>query len=778
MEYKPMNPITIAQLKQKRIWVCCITSPDSSGHVTKRPIAASGVATGTTRRFRKTWVTYDEAVAAVRERHFDGVGFVVPKGLAFVDQDGISPDDPFVETLMQLLPCYAERSVSGKGMHYYMLCEISRLPTMKDEQGKLSLDPRYYTKNPHNGLEVYIGGLTNRFALFTGNAVADLPLTDCTEGLQTVLDSYMLRDTQPAPAPAPAAEPEAEVDPEALDLMALGVISDIRRQKNAPKFSRLFDEGDTSGYKSDSEADLALASIVAYRAGSNPRLIEAVMRRSALCREKWNTHKTYLKMTIEKAISSCEEVFDPVTGEIPPFVVLSGRKHDTQTLSSPRLAEYFRQRHSYLLVRSRANQATQIYVYERGVYNMYDKNMMVGLLKEPVERFSIDLVNMGKIEEAYKHIMSDRDVIRYEDLNDDESVINFRNGLLRISADELTLVPHSPDVYSTIQLPCDWSEDDPPTPVFDQYMETFTGGAEGLQQLLLEVMGVILSNIKAWRMKKVLIIVGPGDTGKSQLKALTERLLGPGNYLSADLEEIEARFGTGNIFGTRLAGSSDMSFHTVDEFKTLKKIAGGDSLFAEFKGQQAFVFTYGGMLWFCTNQLPRFGGDDGPWVYERLMPVECYNVIPKEKQDKQLLDKMYAERDGIVRKAVMAAQQVIANGYRFSEPDCVMAARDAYLFENSTVVRFYEECMCPREPGDYRDGMTTGKVYSVYKSWCNDTSRGMAKTINEFHKELAAHLKVRHQDLIVHCEKGSIYRSLTVRPEVIADYHFVLGYDF
>ena len=204
-----MNPITIAQLKQKRIWVCCITYPDSSGHVTKRPIAASGVATGTTRRFRKTWVTYDEAVAAVRERHFDGVGFVVPKGLAFVDQDGISPDDPFVETLMQLLPCYAERSVSGKGMHYYMLCEISRLPTMKDEQGKLSLDPRYYTKNPHNGLEVYLGGLTNRFALFTGNAVADLPLTDCTEGLQTVLDSYMLRDTQLAPAPVSAVEPEA-----------------------------------------------------------------------------------------------------------------------------------------------------------------------------------------------------------------------------------------------------------------------------------------------------------------------------------------------------------------------------------------------------------------------------------------------------------------------------------------------------------------------------------------------------------------------------------------
>ena len=32
----------------------------------------------------------------------------------------------------------------------------------------------------------------------------------------------------------------------------------------------------------------------------------------------------------------------------------------------------------------------------------------------------------------------------------------------------------------------------------------------------------------------------------------------------------------------------------------------------------------------------------------------CNNVIPKDKQDKFLLDKMYAERDGIVYKAIMA----------------------------------------------------------------------------------------------------------------------------
>ena len=97
-------------------------------------------------------------------------------------------------------------------------------------------------------------------------------------------------------------------------------------------------------------------------------------------------------------------------------------------------------------------------------------------------------------------------------------------------------------------------------------------------------------------MKKALFLVGQGDTGKSQLKSLVERLLGRGNFIGIDLKEIESRFGTGAVYGTRLAGSSDMSFLSVDELKTFKKMTGGDSLFAEFKGQQAFEFTFNGLL--------------------------------------------------------------------------------------------------------------------------------------------------------------------------------------
>ena len=73
---------------------------------------------------------------------------------------------------------------------------------------------------------------------------------------------------------------------------------------------------------------------------------------------------------------------------------------------------------------------------------------------------------------------------------------------------------------------------------------------------------------------------------------------------------------------------------------------------------------------------------------DRIMVVDCPNVIPKEQQDKQLLEKMFAERRGIVKKAVKALQTVIANGYRFTEPDSIAEARRDYQSANSTVILF------------------------------------------------------------------------------------------
>ena len=107
----------------------------------------------------------------------------------------------------------------------------------------------------------------------------------------------------------------------------------------------------------------------------------------------------------------------------------------------------------------------------------------------------------------------------------------------------MALLPHSPDVYSTIQLPCEWHGEPMPTPVFDRYLTRLMDNDPEMINLCIEIVGAVISNVKCFRMKKSAFFVGDGNTGKSQLKGLVEYILGAKNYIGIDLREIEARFG-------------------------------------------------------------------------------------------------------------------------------------------------------------------------------------------------------------------------------------------
>lgn len=751
------------ELREMSIWLLWRLEV-VNGKETKKPFAATGGSSGTDAKYRSTWVTYEEAVKASKRFCSSGVGFVTPEGCFFLDIDHKELTDPLVQTLLDRFDSYTERSVSGTGFHIYGKCDLSQLPIITDnsDNEKKWDKMRYYMKNPHNGLELYIGGLTNRFAVYTGNVILDKPLQDCTSAILTTLDKNMRKRKK-----AKYSETR-NGDCEVFDIVA-----NLRKQKNGEKFKRLYDDGDTTGYSSHSEADAALCAMLAFRTGNDPDTIDAAFRTSALYREKWE-REDYRAWTIEAGVEACYGVFHSSVMPHPEFIKFDPKTKEPY-VSPPLLAKYIRNNLHYILVRDNARQGILIYVYERGCYRLYAPEMLKGIIKSYITVYNEEFVSMGKVNEVYNQLITDLNYVNQDALNADEDLINFQNGLLRLS-DE-TLLPHSSDILSTIQIPCNWTGKPSPTPMFDSYMDTLTDGDVPTQNLLLEYDGTCLSNVKGWRMKKALFSVGAGDTGKSLGKSLVELMLGKGNFVGIDLKDIEARFGTGAIYGMRLAGSSDMSFLSVDELKTFKKVTGGDSLFAEFKGQQAFEFTYNGLLWFCMNRLPKFGGDDGKWVYDRIMVVECKNVIPKEKQDKCLLDKMYAERDGIMYKAIMALKTVIANGYCFSEPESVTQARDTYMNENNTVIAFHNECMTKWPDGKIK-GCTTGKVYDVYKAWCSDNNSGYAKTAKEFRMTLAEHLGTTFKDMTVRRgEGGTFYKNFTLTQEAMEQYRKAYGYD-
>ena len=743
-------------LKDDKIWMLW-KKQERYGHTAKVPFAANGGKCGTNEEYRHTWVSFQEAEQAATKYPDAGIGFKIPDDVFFLDIDHKDLDDPMVKDILAEFHSYTEYSVSGDGIHIYGRCDFSKLPTYVDsKENRIKLSKDYYTHHPSNGLELYVGRLTHRYAAYTGKVILDVPLQDCTDAVIEVLNKYMRK---PEKAGAKAKTKQTEN----LDKRADNIIQALRSQKNGDKFSRLFDYGEMENCTDHSKLDIVLCALIALRTKDDKELLDAVFRKSALYRkDKWE-REDYREETITRAIELRDRKQEK-SKKIPPFIKIN--EDGVARVSAPLLAKYAHENLNYLLVRDNGTQAVMKYVYQNGVYVLYDTAMMQGIIKRIIADYDEELVKMSTIKEVVNLLLTDLEYTSQEHLNQDESIINFQNGLLRISGDQTELIPHTPEVLSTIQIPCCWREESVPTPVFDQYISTLTNGDKEVEQLLLQYMGACISNIQGWRMKKTLFLVGSGNTGKSQLKSLTERLLGKSNFAGIDLSEIEARFGTSTIYGKRLVGSSDMSFMNIREIKTLKRISGGDDINAEFKGQQSFSYAFKGLTWFCMNKLPRFSGDTGQWVYDRIMVVECPNVIPQHKQDKQLLDKMYAEREGIIQKAINALLRVIANGYRFSEPESVKVARRKYQAENSSVITFFEECMC-LWPNRFLDinGCTTGKIHDAYREWCRRNNSGFAKSGREFRDELASYLHTTFADMSTRRNGNTFYKDYTLTQE-------------
>ena len=125
------KPDPMQELKDMRIWMLWEWATDKDGKKTKKPFAANGRACGTDEKFSSRWVTYDEAVAAMKRfpGRAAGVGFKIPGGYFFLDVDHKALEDPYVQTLLRRFASYAEISVSGDGTHIYGKYDLSKIPT-------------------------------------------------------------------------------------------------------------------------------------------------------------------------------------------------------------------------------------------------------------------------------------------------------------------------------------------------------------------------------------------------------------------------------------------------------------------------------------------------------------------------------------------------------------------------------------------------------------------------------------------------------------------------
>lgn len=445
------------------------------------------------------------------------------------------------------------------------------------------------------------------------------------------------------------------------------------------------------------------------------------------------------------------------TSEYPDFFVFSEKKQD-YFVHSALCAEYIRKNEKYCFTENSDSITQRIYWYSNGVYNNITINRLQAYIADIIAKYDPLKVRMKDINEIAKNVCAD--IHRYRDereMNANEEIINFRNGILHLNTMELT--PHTPDILSSIQIPCDFKGEQA-TPVFDKFINEFTDGDKEKQQLLLEFVGAAISNVHGYRFKgyngNSLFLVGKGNTGKSVLKKFVERLIGEENCSNGDLQDLESRFGTYNIYNKRLYGNSDTGFMVVKELKIFKQLTGGDSIMVEGKCRDCFNYTFKGFLWFGCNELPKFGGDRGEHVYNRIIPVTCNHYIKPEERDAKLVDKLVGESSGIIYKAIQALKVAINNGYNFSLPESSKQLLEIYKVQNSPYLSFFKEC-CIMRKSRTLDSVTTKIMHDIMIKWCRDNTGLLNPKISDFKKEIAEYLKTDIDKLTIRSNSKRCY---------------------
>lgn len=271
------------------------------------------------------------------------------------------------------------------------------------------------------------------------------------------------------------------------------------------------------------------------------------------------------------------------------------------------LAEYIRRGLHYYFIRNNVTDKPFIFVYntDKGVYQNVSENQFKSFIKYFIP---YNMIQMRDVNEVFANIETDNDKIIDEELfNADENIINFEDGILDIKTMELK--PHSPEILSTIQIPAKYNDikNSPANaPVFEKYMLHLVDNDMEKYDIIMQYMGLCISNVYGFRTKKVLFLVGEGNTGKSQIKKLIEHILGNENISTTDLKDLNERFGTSSIYQKRLVGCNDMSYQRISDMSLFKSLSGGDKIMFEFKSKTSFPALFKGALWFNCNELPLF----------------------------------------------------------------------------------------------------------------------------------------------------------------------------
>ena len=697
-----------------------------------------------------TFADFGTAMKAYAMGGWDGIGYRVSEGIGAIDIDHCIREDGSLNdvaaSILAFLPdAYFEKSPSGTGLRGFF---------------RLSPDfaydkTVYYINNRQHGLEVYLPGITNRFVTVTGDEFRAGTVTRNDEALQNLLDTFMKRKMQVSNR---TVEPCSYLDDSQ-------VIEHASRSESGEKFKALMDGRWEEGYDSQSDADMALVSILAFWCGNVEEQIDRIFRMSGLMRDKWDRQtgdRTYGQITIRNAVSTNDTIYTPIRDTepaeadfedldeaetVPSFepdlskVTLT--LEEMQPHTNPRyqrdeigigyaFADYFkpiarfdRERGIWYVFDGKVWQpdenalavaelakrlADRLYTFALQIKDEDTRNRYI----KRVQKLQMRKNRRTMIEDAKSvypvpHSIFDRNT----------DLFNCQNGTLNLTTGEFR--PHDPADFLTLMSGITY---DPKAscPRWTQFISEVMMNDSDLAAYLQKALGYALTGDTSLECLFILYGAtsrnGKGTTMETFLKIM-------GDYgKTSNPEMLSTKFGNTNASGpseeiARLAGVRFVNISEPEKKITfnaalVKRMTGNDTLNARFLHENSFDFKPNFKIFINTNYKPSVS-DMTLFYSNRLKLIPFKRHFEEHEQDKGLKN-FFSEPANL-----SAIFNWCYEGYRLfrasdlSDPAAVVSATKEYQEESDRIGQFVDAWLEEGEAYEVR----TSAAYKLYGEWCD-----------------------------------------------------------
>lgn len=728
------------------------------------------------------WTDFDTAIKWLALYDMDGIALRLEPPFVLFDVDGINEEidkfkkgqDGLVSQIIDLTDSYVETSLSGKGIHAI----FKAYPNT--------------TKTRRNNFEMYT---RDRYVCLTGKVISPDNTVRAIDpdNLKYLEKTYIdINDYQK--------QKDTNKAIQGTELNVHEIIEKIERSRNADKFKRLM-SGNTQGYESQSDADMALASILAFWCGRDIDKMREIFEMSELSkREKWNAKRgnsTYGLNTLQHAIDTTAEVYEQGTqDDIPLYTLVSDEKKLIDKVK--KMPSYswddtgFGERFVYLF-------GDKVkYISGIGRFRIWDNKKweldskdntevlkMLDIFNKVIKTEKIYLPEDMEEEQAtkewqktlkrYRGVKGKGELIkeikhridsRREDFDRNPYLINTRKHIIDVTnPKEFRVLKHEPHYQLTKMLDVDF-DPEATYPAWDKFVEEIALGDKELIEFLQVTSGYCLLGEK--NEHKLIYALGKGANGKSVFYNAIADVFGTyGQRMQAQTIMVNKSGSSGarpelaRMESARFIFSSEPNEGDRMDEGLVKQLTGGDTLATRGMYQNTFEFKPTFQMVIAANHMPlKRGRDFG--INRRLVVIPFKNNIPLDKIDKTLPAKFATdEAKTYIFNWLLQGLEKYLLTQKFPYCKAVEEETNNYIKEQDYMAQFIEDC-CEVDI-DYFVKSST--LYDAYKQWASDTNNYLPNR-QVFSKELMRNFtKTRRGD-------GYYFVGLTLNKEIDEEIYY------